>query len=48
MQVSFVVITGIAFGLEYVAQSIEEGIDFPTVILDFVCFRWVFEFTGQD
>ncbi len=48
MEVSFTFITGLAFGVEYVAADEQAGIEFPAIILDFACLRWVIEFTDEQ
>jgi hypothetical protein len=45
MQVSFDLILGLAFGLEYIQADPEADIEYSCIILDIACFRWVIEFT---
>ncbi|MBT9137492.1 MAG: hypothetical protein DDT31_00023 [Syntrophomonadaceae bacterium] len=47
MEVTFNFIYGLSFGLEYVAADEEVDILSPCVILDFACFRWIFELTNE-
>lgn len=48
MHVSFDLIYGLAFGIEYVSAAPEAGVPYSAIILDIACFRWVFEMTGDD
>ena len=47
MEVTFDIITGVAFGLEYVEAQEEADVPYPCIIVDFACFRWIIEFTGS-
>jgi hypothetical protein len=47
MEVTFDVIVGLSFGLEYVAALPEEGIPNSCFIVDFACFRWIIEIIEQ-
>lgn len=46
MDVTFDVINGLAFGLEYVSPAPEADVPNACVIVDFACFRWIIELTG--
>lgn len=41
MHISFNLINGLSFGLEYV--SADDELEFPCIIFDFAIFRWVIE-----
>jgi len=47
MEVTFDIILGLSFGLEYVQAQDEVDVPNPCVIIDFACFRWIIEFTAQ-
>lgn len=44
MEISFYLINGLSFGIEYVAPD-EEDLPNPCIVLDVACFRWIFELT---
>lgn len=45
MEVTFDIINGISFGLEYVAAAPDDFVPYPCVVVDFACFRWILEIT---
>lgn len=47
MNVTFDMIYGLGCGMEYVPASYEADIPHPCVIIDFACFRWIIELTGD-
>jgi hypothetical protein len=44
MEVTFDLITGISFGLEFVPADAEVDVPYPCIVVDFACFRWIIEF----
>lgn len=48
MAVTFDVINGLSFGLEYVSAAPEADVPNPCVIVDFACLRWIIELTGDS
>jgi hypothetical protein len=47
MEVTFDLIVGLSFGLEYVQACEEADVPNPCIVIDFACFRWIVEFTDQ-
>jgi hypothetical protein len=45
MDLTFVLINGVSFGLEYVAPAPDADVPYPCIILDVACFRWILEIT---
>lgn len=43
MEVTFDIINGLSFGLEYVAGIEGTDIPNPCIVVDFACFRWILE-----
>lgn len=44
MQMSFDMILGVSFGMEFVHAMPEADVPNSCIILDIACFRWIFEF----
>jgi hypothetical protein len=47
MEVNFDLVCGIMFGMEYVQADPEIDVPNSCLVIDFGCFRWILEFTGQ-
>lgn len=43
MEITFDIINGLCFGIEYVPADADEGLPNPCVIMEFACFRWILE-----
>lgn len=44
MELTFDIINGLSFGIEYVSADPEDDLPNSCVIIDFACFRWILEF----
>jgi len=48
MPATFSFINGISFGLEFIKAHPDADVPHPCVILDLLCFRWIFELSQGE
>jgi energy-converting hydrogenase Eha subunit F len=41
MDLTFEVINGLCFGIEYVSKDLDEDLEESVIIIEIACFRWI-------